>query len=98
MRLKTCNQDAEIKLSKMKTHNFDTSFLKQTAKLEMEQCSSEVTIIGDQLIKKKTKTKKQTLKLLIICFPTYLSFTYAIRDLPKTKSAKCLLRKKYCHH
>ena len=59
MRLKTCNQDAEIKPSKMKTRNFDASFLKQTAKLEMEQGSSKVTIIGNQLIKKKTKKKNK---------------------------------------
>ena len=28
MRLKTCSQNAEIKLSKLQTHNFDASSLK----------------------------------------------------------------------
>ena len=28
MRLKTCNQNAEIKPSKVQTHNFDAYFLK----------------------------------------------------------------------
>ena len=38
MRLKTCRQDAELKLSKVQTHNFDSFFLK-TAKPKMEQRS-----------------------------------------------------------
>ena len=28
MRLKSCSENAEIKLSKVQTHNFDASFLK----------------------------------------------------------------------
>ena len=43
MRLKIGSQNAEIKLSKVQTYNFDASFLK-TAKLEMEQSSSRATI------------------------------------------------------
>ena len=42
MRHKTCSQNPEVNLSKVQTHNFDTSFLK-TAKLEMEQSSSKGT-------------------------------------------------------
>ena len=39
MDLKTCSQNAEIKLSKVQTHNFDANFSKP-AKRVLEQSSS----------------------------------------------------------
>ena len=50
MNLETCSQNAEIKPSKVQTHNFGASFSKP-AKLEMEQSSSKAkTYQGESMV------------------------------------------------
>ena len=63
MHFKTCRQNAEIKLSKVLTHNFDALFSKP-AKREMEQSISKAT---SSLFHKKINTDKWVSFHLIKC-------------------------------
>ena len=42
--MKSCSQNAEIRLNKVQTHKFDASFFSKLVKLEMKQSSSKAVL------------------------------------------------------